>query len=307
MYKLTVIVPAYNVEKYIEKCLESLVNQTYRDLEILVVNDGSTDNTKKIIEKYEKKSENLKLLNKENGGLSSARNFGLQNTETKYVAFVDGDDYLELNAYEIIMKKVEEEKADIGIYNLKKIYPNKIVNSKLSKRIYYKKDFLKQLFSKSKETDVIVCNKIFRMDIIIKNRIYFENKAYFEDTGFIFRYLYFVKKISLLDLPLYNYIQHNNSITKKFNRLIISSCENTYKIIKEFYQKNNEYEKYKSEIENMYLRMKIYTLNNSLKYSGNYNFEITWHEIFKTKIPLKHKIALILLKIKIYKKLRRII
>ena len=113
MYKLTVIVAAYNVEKYIEKCLESLVNQTYKNLEILVVNDGSTDNTKQIIEKYEKKSENLKLLNKENGGLSSARNFGLQNTETEYVTFVDGDDYLELNTYEVIMKKVEEEKTRV--------------------------------------------------------------------------------------------------------------------------------------------------------------------------------------------------
>lgn len=301
MYKLTVIVPAYNVEKYIEKCLESLVNQTYRDVEILVINDGSTDNTKKIIKKYEKKYKNLKLLNKENGGLSSARNFGLQNTKTEYVTFVDGDDYLELNAYEVIMKKVEEEKADIGIYNLKKIYPNKIVNSKLSKRIYYKKDSLKQIFSKSKEIDVIVCNKIFRINIIVKNRIYFENKAYFEDTGFIFRYLYFVKKISLQDLPLYNYIQHNNSITKKFNQLIISSCENTYKIIKEFYKKNNKYEEYKNEIEDMYLRMKIYTLNNSLKYGGNYNIKITWKEIFKTKIPLKHRIALCLIKIKLYK------
>ncbi|MFR9020206.1 MAG: glycosyltransferase family 2 protein [Fusobacterium sp.] len=306
MESLTIIIAAYNVEKYIEKCLTSLVNQTYKNLEILVVNDGSTDNTKKLIEKYEKEYENLKLLNKENGGLSSARNLGLQNTKTKYVTFVDGDDYLELNTYEVIMKKIEEEKADLGIFNFKKVYSQKIINSKLDKKIY-NKNFLKYLFSKSAEVDIVDWNKIFKTDIILKNQIYFENRAYFEDTGFIFRYLYFVKKVSLAELPLYNYIQRENSITKKFNPIIIDSCENTYKIIKEFYQKNNEYEKYKNEIEDMYLRMKIYTLNNSLKYGGNYTFKITWQEVFKTKIPLKHKIALILLKIKIYKKLRRII
>ena len=300
MEKLTVIVPAYNVEKYIEKCLASLVNQTYKNLKILVVNDGSTDNTKQIIEKYEKKSENLKLLNKENGGLSSARNFGLQNTETEYVTFVDGDDYLELNTYEVIMKKVEEEKTDLGIFNFKKVYSQKIINSKLDEKVYIK-NFLKYLFSKSTETDIVVWNKVFKADIILKNQIYFENRAYFEDTGFIFRYLYFVEKVSLVEVPLYNYIQRENSITKKFNSIIISSCENTYKIIKEFYKKNNEYEKYKNEIEDMYLRMKIYTLNNSLEYGGNYNFELTWQEILKTQIPLKHRVALFLLKMKLYK------
>ena len=138
MESLTIIIAAYNVEKYIEKCLTSLVNQTYKNLEILVVNDGSTDNTKKLIEKYEKEYENLKLLNKENGGLSSARNLGLQNTKTKYVTFVDGDDYLELNTYEVIMKKIEEEKADLGIFNFKKVYSQKIINSKLDKKYIIK-------------------------------------------------------------------------------------------------------------------------------------------------------------------------
>lgn len=149
----------------------------------------------------------------------------------------------------------------------------------------------------------MVWNKVFRTDIIIKNKIYFENKAYFEDTGFIFRYLYFVKKISLVRLSLYNYIQREDSITKKFNPIIINSCENTYRIIREFYKKNNEYKKYKNKIEDMYLRMKIYTLNNSLKYNGNYNFKITLQEVIKTKIPLKHKIILILIKLRIYNKI----
>lgn len=305
MKKLSVIVAAYNVEKYIDKCLNSLVNQTYKEMEILVVNDGSTDNTRDIIRKYEKNYKNLKLLDKKNEGLSSARNFALKDVKTKYVTFVDGDDYLDLNTYNIGMKKIEDEESDLMIFNYKKIYPQKITHVKLNEKIY-KKDFLKYLFSKSKEADIVVWNKIFKKEIIEKNNIYFENKAYFEDTGFIFRYLYFVKNVSLINLPLYNYVQRQNSITKKFNPIIINSFKNTYRLIKNFYIKNESYEKYKKEIEDMYLRMKIYTLNNSLKYNGNYILKIQWKKIVETKIPFKHKISLILIKLGIYQKIYKL-
>lgn len=305
MCRLTVIVPAYNVDKYIERCLDSLVNQTYKNLQIIVVNDGSKDQTEILVKKYEEKYENLMLFNKENGGLSSARNFGLKYTKTEYVTFVDGDDYLETNAYEIIMKKIESENTELGVFNFKKVYFNKIINSKLNKKIY-EEDFLKYLFPKSKEVDIVVWNKIFKTDIIIKNQIYFENRAYFEDTGFIFRYLYFVKKISLEEQPLYNYIQRENSITKKFNPIIIKSYQNTYNIIKKFYLKNNKYLEYIKEIEDMKLRMEMYVLNCSLISNIEFNFEINIGRIIKSKIPVTHKIALFLYKCKIYKIIYRI-
>lgn len=295
--KLSVVVAAYNIENYIDKCLTSLINQTYKDIEILVVNDGSTDKTKLIIEKYEKTTTNLKLLNKENRGLSSARNYGIINAKGEYLAFVDGDDYLELQTYELIMKKMEEEQSELGIFNFKKIYDNKIILPDL-KPFLYKGNFLKTLFSKSNEGSIVVWNKIFKRNIVMENEIFFENKAFFEDTGFIFRYLYFVKKITLIDLPLYNYIQREGSITKKFNSIIVESYKNTYKLIKKFYEIKGVY---KNEVEDMKIRMEIYILNYFLKNELMYPIKIEFKNIFKSKIPIKHKIVLFLVKIKIYK------
>ena len=221
MIKLTVVVPAYNVEKYIHKCLSSLVNQTYKAMEILVVNDGSDDRTETIIKEFEKKYKNLKLLNKENGGLSSARNYGIKYAAGEYITFVDGDDYLDEITYEKVMSKLLADKSEMCIFSYKKIFKNKIEKIELNKELY-SKNFLRRNFSKSDEASIIVCNKIFKREIIIQNKIYFENKAYFEDTGFIFRYLYFVRKISVIDEPFYNYVQRKGSITKTLNKIIFN-------------------------------------------------------------------------------------
>lgn len=114
MPKLSIIVPVYNVEKYIERCLNTLVNQTLQDIEIIIVNDGSTDKSKEIIKKYLKKySEKIQYYEKENGGLSSARNFGLNYAKGEYIAFLDSDDYVELNMYEEMFNLAKEENADM--------------------------------------------------------------------------------------------------------------------------------------------------------------------------------------------------
>ena len=105
--KVSVIVPVYNVENYLEKCLTSLVNQTLKDIEIIVVNDGSTDNSQKIIDRYEKKYSNVKAYVKKNGGVSDARNYGINKAKGKYIAFVDGDDYVDEMMYEKMYKKAE--------------------------------------------------------------------------------------------------------------------------------------------------------------------------------------------------------
>lgn len=302
MNKLTVIVSAYNVGKYIKKCLKSLVNQTLENIEILVVNDGSTDNTEIIVKDFEKKYKNLKLLNKENGGLSSARNYGIKYATGDYIAFVDGDDYLEEVAYKEIMKKLVREKSEIGIFSYKKVYKNKVENVRLNKKLYSGK-FLKNVLSKSDEASIVAWNKIFKRDIIIENKIYFENKAYFEDTGFIFRYLYFVKNISIIDIPFYNYVQRRGSITKKLNEIIFSSKKNTIDIIKKFYRELDEYENYKIKIRDMELRMELYILNKVLESHQKYSFPLFWSDIFRTRIPLKHRIGLILIKLKIYERI----
>lgn len=305
MNKLTVIVAAYNVEKYIEKCIESIVKQTYKNIEILIVNDGSLDKTLNIALEYSKKYKNIKVLNKENGGLSSARNYGIKHATGEYITFVDGDDYLDEITYDSIMSKVLFDESEIGIFSYKKIYKNKIKKIKLNKNLY-SGNFLKKIFSKSDEASIIVWNKIFRRDIIIQNKIFFENKAYFEDTGFIFRYLYFVKKFSILNNPFYNYVQREGSITKKVNNIIFSSKQNTLDIIKKFYIDKNEYQNYEKEIRDLQIRMELYVLNKLLDSNekGSYlNLNLNLKDLFTINIPLKHKIAIFLIKIKCYEKI----
>ena len=114
MPKVSVIVPVYNVEKYIEKCLESLVNQTLKDIEIIIVNDGSKDKSEKIINKFLSKYKNIVYVEKQNGGLSDARNYGMKYAKGEYIAFLDSDDYVDTTIYEKMYNKAKEENADFG-------------------------------------------------------------------------------------------------------------------------------------------------------------------------------------------------
>ena len=116
--KVSVIVPVYNVEKYIRQCLESIINQTYKNLEIIVVNDGTKDNSMKIVEEY-LSDERIKVINKENGGIASARNRGIDEATGEYISFVDSDDWLELNTYEKLVEIIVDE--DIIVFNYNRV------------------------------------------------------------------------------------------------------------------------------------------------------------------------------------------
>ena len=115
--KITVIVPVYNVENYLEKCLDSLINQTYKNIEIIVINDGSTDNQGEICQEYAQKDNRIVYIEKENGGLSDARNVGLDKMTGSYVTFIDSDDWIEQDYIETLYKKIVEYQADIAVGN----------------------------------------------------------------------------------------------------------------------------------------------------------------------------------------------
>ena len=120
--KVSVVVPVYNVEKYLDKCFNSLVKQTLKDIEIIVVNDGTKDNSQDIIDKYVKKYKNIKAYKKTNGGLSSARNYGIKKCTGEYIAFLDSDDYVEYDMYEKLYNKAISEDFDITVCNVNYIY-----------------------------------------------------------------------------------------------------------------------------------------------------------------------------------------
>lgn len=123
---ISIVIPAYNIEKYIRGCLDSIINQTYSNLEIIIVNDGSKDNTKEIIDEYALKDNRIKVIHKENGGVSSARLRGIQEANGDWIGFVDGDDYIEPNMYQILYENAINYNADISHCGYQMVFPNRI-------------------------------------------------------------------------------------------------------------------------------------------------------------------------------------
>ena len=192
MAKVSVIVPIYNVEKYLPKCLDSLVNQTLDDIEIILVNDGSLDNSGKIAKEYsEKYQDKIIYLEKENGGLSDARNYGIPYATGEYIAFLDSDDYIDIDAYKQMYEKAKKEDADFLECDFIWEYPNKKV---IDKRIDYKNK--QEMLAVVR---VVAWNKLIKRDLIIKNNIRFPKGLRYEDIEFTYKLLPYLNKISYID------------------------------------------------------------------------------------------------------------
>ena len=246
MTKVSIIVPAYNVEDYIQKCLESLVNQTLQDIEIIVVNDGSTDQTKSRIEKFMLAyPEKIKYLEKTNGGLSDARNYGLPSANGKYIGFVDSDDYVEPTMFEEMFNKAEEENSDMVECDFIWEYPNK--KRVDTGKIYEGK---KEAFVYAR---VVAWNKLIKRETLEKANIKFPKGLRYEDTEFFYKLLPSLEKISFIKKPLVHYIQRSNSIANTQNERVQEIFEIWDNIFK-FYKENNLFEEYKNEIEYTYSR-----------------------------------------------------
>ena len=258
MKMVSVIVPVYNVEKYIEKCLKSLINQTIEELQIIIVNDGSTDSSKEKIQKYIKKykQENGKkeiiYLEKQNGGLSDARNYGMKYATSKYIAFLDSDDYIENDTYQKMYKKIEEEKGDMVECDFIWEYPNK---NKIDTGVIYKLDTI------IKDIRVVAWNKLIKKEIIDKNKIEFPKGYRYEDVLFTYKLIPYLNKISFIKEPLIHYVQRENSIS---NNQTIKTKDIIYVLDRtlKYYKEKGIYEKYKEQLEYIYVR---YMFCSSLK------------------------------------------
>ena len=122
--KISVIVPVYNVEQYLERCVDSIINQTYKNLEIILVNDGSTDNSGKLCDELAKRDDRIRVIHKENGGLSDARNTGIEEAEADLIGFIDSDDYIDENMYELLIDNLRETNADLSMCGHYDVYNN---------------------------------------------------------------------------------------------------------------------------------------------------------------------------------------
>ena len=234
---ISIIVPCYNAEKYIKKCIETIKNQTYKNLEVLLINDGSKDNTEKIIKKETSKDKRFKYYYKENGGLSDARNYGLDKFTGEYICFIDSDDYIEPNFIEELYNCIKNNNCKISVCGLKRVYEDKVTYDKINKDVV--------------NTCIIPAawNKMFHKSLFLDTNIKFPFKKWYEDLCAISKVIFFSNgSYAVVDKPLYNYTQNNSSIMHTYDDRIFDIF---YVIddLEDFLKKNNIYDKYKENIE----------------------------------------------------------
>ena len=232
--KITVIIPVYNVENYLERCLKSILYNTYTNLEIICVNDGSTDNSKKILEDYSQRDKRVIVINKKNNGISSARNAGIKIATGEYIAFVDSDDWIHKKYFEYLIRGIDT--ADLVICNYIRSYKSGSVETDDAYRVQSISpiDVLK-----NKELKSYVWGKLFRHQLV--DEIRFSESEKLEDSLYNMDVLLNNKnlKINHVDIPLYYYFVRAGSLVNNIEAYSVLSLA---KCFKEYYDKENEAE-----------------------------------------------------------------
>ena len=276
MKKISIIVPCYNVENYIEKGLNSLINQTLKEIEIILINDGSKDKTIDIIKKYEKQDSRIKVIDKKNEGVSKARNDGIKIASAEYIAFMDSDDWFEENALELMYNKAKENDYDIVACDTKAVYPNKIE---------YIKSSIEDNQTNNKlmiDAYTVIWNKIYKKELL--HDIEFDSELTFcEDVLFLYKIYSKVEKIGSVKQGLYNYLQRQNSLTYTYDEKLYQLIESQERIIK-YYKKGNIFEKYKEELEYTYVRYLYATFIKRLAKTKNKKEFKKGYKIVKEKV-----------------------
>ena len=260
---VSIIIPVYNVKPHIENCLESVCGQTYPNLEILIVDDGSTDGTIEICEEFEKRDQRIRIFHTSNKGVSHARNLGLDKATGEYIKFVDGDDVLPSDSTRIFIKTIEEKNVDFVISNYTKVLAeiNIYFNQLDRPGIYSNKEYLRNtLKDPGHHYYGVVWNKFYRRNIIQKNNIRFIEKAYLgEDFIFNLNYLEYVKNVYVIKKHLYYYNCMNGNTLSRYEKNIEmckKELENRYLIFnvyKKTFENMGMYEKYQKRVQQYWL------------------------------------------------------
>ena len=239
MYKVSIIVPVYNIEKYLAKCLDSLINQTLKEIEIICVNDGSTDNSAEILNEYAQKDSRIRIINQENTGLSAARNTGINNANGEYIGYVDSDDWVDLNFYENLYNAAKENDADIAVAGIKRV----------GGEHYKEKVFLK--FEKPTTTEntdekfrlcdipdkSYVWNKIYKLSEIKDHSLYFRVGVNYEDIIYAPKIIHTLNCLTTVPDTYYYYLKRRGSIVaqKSQKKYFYAAMEEA----KKYFEDNN--------------------------------------------------------------------
>ena len=244
MKKISVVVPVYNAEEYLERMLESLINQTYKCLEIILIDDGSIDNSGKICDKYKSKDKRIVVVHKKNEGVSIARNTGLKLVTGDFIGFVDSDDVISLDMYERLYNNIINTNSDISVCGFK-MFNGEITfeyNEKI--KIFNKEDAIKDIISDGLITNFL-WNKLFRKDVF--NNINFPEKKIYEDLYVMPKIIEKTDKICFDSSKLYGYFKRDdsyvNTYNEKKNKNYLDFCDECYSYL-------FKYKKIRKNLEN---------------------------------------------------------
>ena len=312
---ISVIVPVYNVEDYIEKCLDSIINQTYNNLQIIIVDDGSPDDSGKICDDYAKKDSRITVLHKENGGVSFARNIGLQNATGNWVTFVDSDDWIKNDYIEQLLKIAKQDNADVVLcgYNRVNNTARQEINATGGKDTFSLSEYL--IKTLNPQTGFGFCHmKLIKKDCI-QNLRFDENLVVGEDALFNMQLSKNIKKAVFYKKALYNYRNNSNSVVKRYDDNYAKKYLESMKKCKEYITSNYTDSKIKQNYYNyVAYHVMLVAVNycfhpeNKNKHKIKLLKEICSYDIFKEgilnsnfeNISLTRKVTLFTLKHKLY-------
>lgn len=274
--KISVIIPVYNVEKYLKRCLDSVVNQTYKNLEIILVDDGSRDNSLKILQEYAFKDSRINILHQENKGAANARNYGLNISGGDYVIFLDSDDFFEINLLDITVKKAKKYDADITIFKADAFDNSTGLNSVLNDKIGLYLKYCKKTFSYKDIPDDIFnsfliapWNKLYKKSFLDKYKIEFQNIKRTNDLLFTSKTLVCAKRIVLINKILLHYRTGLQNNLQSGNTKTPLEFYKALYALKEYLEKNNLYNELKKSYQKLVIDVTFYNIN-SIKSNDKY-------------------------------------
>ena len=278
---ISIIIPVYNVEKYLRKCLDSVINQSYNNLEIIIINDNSTDNSLNILLEYKKLDSRIKVINLEkNKGVSYSRNIGIDNSNGEYITFIDSDDYVEIDYIETLYNLIKENNYDISIVGF-----TKIINDKkycLSNNKKYKlnqENLIRMLLDSNNDLEMTVWGKLYKKEIFFNIR--FKEGKIFEDIDVISKIFFNINSANYLSISKYNYIVKYGSLAyNKYSDKEKDRINFSYEFI------NKVIDKY----PNLEFKSILFYINNLIAVSNKQIFDKIYNSdiINKTKKVIKN-------------------
>lgn len=286
MVKISIIVPVYNVEKFLQRSLQSIIKQSFREIQIILVNDGSSDGSLKICEEYKEIDDRILLIDSPNLGVSNARNLGISASVGKYIGFVDPDDYIEPDMFENLYNLMEKNNTDVGICGYSIIKENinqtndlsylnadKLDNTLIDNKLIQKIIGPNKVYEYNDMIMASVWRLIINREFLVKKGIFFEKNLYMmEDLVFTTHLLLEANSVLIEKNNYYNYCIHNTSVTQKFNANLkenqMFAIRNLYILLKKY----DKYEKFSERLNNRYINTLVSIIvNESSSYNNNNN------------------------------------